>query len=96
MSLLLSQPFKVEKEISPYSCARSNVWTLEGIFTCVNYYPEHAKVGIENLTVIATRNKLRSLKRLTVDTGDTTLDEELRGYIRVVVDYGEEHVVKVC
>jgi len=32
---------------------------------------------------------------LRVDTGDESLDEELRGYTRVIVDYNEEKVVKV-
>ena len=53
------------------------------------------KVGGESLTVIATRHKLRGLKSLRVDTGDPTLDDELRGYMRVVVDYREERVVRV-
>lgn len=53
------------------------------------------KVGRDNLIVIATRHKLRGLKSLRVDTGEPSLDEELRGYMRVVVDYREEHVVKV-
>ncbi|MBS7658677.1 MAG: ATP-NAD kinase family protein [Candidatus Bathyarchaeia archaeon] len=55
------------------------------------------RVGKENIIVIATKNKLQTLnpKRLLVDTGDPELDEELKGYIKVVTDYKEEIVVKV-
>jgi len=52
-------------------------------------------VGIDNITVIATPNKLKGLRSLRVDTGDSELDSKLRGYRRVVTDYREEHVVPV-
>ena len=53
------------------------------------------EVGIKNVIVIATRYKLSTIKYLRVDTSDESLDEELRGYTRVIVDYNEEKVVKV-
>lgn len=53
------------------------------------------KIGIENIIVVATPSKLRNLDYLIVDTGDARLDEELRGYIRVVVGYHEEKVMRV-
>jgi predicted polyphosphate/ATP-dependent NAD kinase len=52
-------------------------------------------VGREGITVIASKQKLMSLNTLRVDTGEGSLDEELRGYIRVVTDYREESVVPV-
>ncbi|ABM81046.1 ATP-NAD kinase family protein [Hyperthermus butylicus] len=52
-------------------------------------------VGRDNIIVVATKSKLSKLKRLRVDTGDEKVDEMLRGYIRVVTDYGEETVVRV-
>lgn len=54
-------------------------------------------VGFENIVIVATRRKVASLKpaRLLVDTGDEEVDEALRGYARVIVDYGEEAVVRV-
>ncbi|MEM2921110.1 MAG: ATP-NAD kinase family protein, partial [Candidatus Bathyarchaeia archaeon] len=52
-------------------------------------------VGLDNITVIATRSKLKGLRCLRVDTGDQALDDLLKGYRRVVTDYREEHVVKV-
>jgi len=55
------------------------------------------KIGKINIVVIATKNKLYALtqKRLLVDTGDSKLDEQLRGYIRVITGYKEETIVKV-
>ncbi len=53
-------------------------------------------VGLENIIVVATRGKMRSLGgRLRVDTGDPELDAVLRGYRRVIIDYGEEVVARV-
>jgi predicted polyphosphate/ATP-dependent NAD kinase len=53
------------------------------------------KVGIDRIKVISTNNKLRGLKALTVDTGDPKLDEDLRGYRRVIVGYYEEKLMRV-
>lgn len=55
------------------------------------------KIGKEDIIVIATKTKLYTLtqKRLLVDTGDSRLDEQLRGYIRVITGYREETIVKV-
>jgi predicted polyphosphate/ATP-dependent NAD kinase len=53
------------------------------------------QVGLDKIIVVATRSKLLGLKSLRVDTGDPELDQQLRGYIRVIVDYREEQTVKV-
>ncbi len=53
------------------------------------------RIGLDHIIVIATPVKLYALKALTVDTGDPELDEQLRGYKRVVVGYHEEKVIKV-
>ncbi|MEM3439521.1 MAG: ATP-NAD kinase family protein [Candidatus Bathyarchaeia archaeon] len=55
------------------------------------------EVGLENIIIVATRRKIASLRptRLLVDTGDADLDKALRGYARVIIDYGEELVIKV-
>jgi predicted polyphosphate/ATP-dependent NAD kinase len=46
------------------------------------------KVGLDKITVIATKSKLDRLKSLRVDTGDAALDTEFRQRgIRVVTDY---------
>ncbi len=53
------------------------------------------KVGVENIIVIATKHKMSELKCLRVDTGDPSVDRKLRGYMRVIVDYREERMVRV-
>ncbi|RJS75397.1 ATP-NAD kinase [Candidatus Bathyarchaeota archaeon] len=53
------------------------------------------KVGKDNIIVISTKSKLRQIRKLKVDTGSPELDRELRGHIRVITDYREEHVVPV-
>jgi predicted polyphosphate/ATP-dependent NAD kinase len=46
------------------------------------------EVGLDNIVVIATKNKLDRLKSLRVDTGDIALDKELSANpIKVVTDY---------
>lgn len=54
-------------------------------------------VGIENVIVIATKDKLKGLSqnRLLVDTGDSSVDELLRGYLKVVTGYREMTVMRV-
>ena len=53
------------------------------------------KVGKDNIVVIATNNKMKNLKRLKVDTGDTELDAEFAGEIKVVTDYKIEQKVPI-
>ena len=53
------------------------------------------KIGTENLIIIATKFKLMNIPNqiLRVDTRDPELDEELKGFYRVIVDYDE---IKIC
>jgi predicted polyphosphate/ATP-dependent NAD kinase len=53
------------------------------------------KVGLDSLIVVATPAKLKGLSSLSVDTGDRELDQKLRGYIRVIIGYHEEKVMRV-
>jgi len=53
------------------------------------------EVGTENILVVATKHKLGGLGSLKVDTGEPDLDKELKGHIRVITDYREEHIVRV-
>ena len=54
-------------------------------------------VGLENLLVVATVDKLVALScPLRVDTGDTELDQELSGYRRVITGSGEESIWRVA
>jgi len=52
-------------------------------------------VGRDNIVVIAAEGKLRSLKSLRVDTGDPSIDDALRGYIKVITDYKTERRMRV-
>ncbi len=52
-------------------------------------------IGLENIVVVATPTKLRKTPVLRVDTGDSELDERLRGHIKVLTGYGRYRIVKV-
>lgn len=53
------------------------------------------KVGKENLMAIATPEKLGRTPALNVDTGDSGLNGEFRGYIPVITGYRQKKMVKV-
>ena len=56
------------------------------------------KVGVDNILVIATNEKLRSLnnKPLLVDTGDVELDKSLHGSIQVITGYDQKTLMQVA
>jgi predicted polyphosphate/ATP-dependent NAD kinase len=55
------------------------------------------RVGVENITVVGSRSKIEALhpRRLLTDSGSDEIDQQLRGYLRVITGYREEMVVKV-
>ena len=54
------------------------------------------RVGLDNIIVVATEGKLRSLEGLKVDTGDPKLDAAFRERtIKVVADYKIEYMMRV-
>ena len=55
------------------------------------------EVGRENITVVASRDKLVSImpRPLLVDTGDPELDQELSGYYRIVAGWQDTLMYKV-
>lgn len=53
------------------------------------------RVGVNNIIVIATKNKISNLSELHVDTGDDEIDAKLKGYRRIIVDYREEKILKI-
>jgi predicted polyphosphate/ATP-dependent NAD kinase len=52
-------------------------------------------IGVDNVRIVASPTKLRTMTALRVDTGDPGLDRRLRGFRRVLVGYGRERLVKV-
>ncbi len=53
------------------------------------------RVGLRNILVVATMHKLSGLRALRVDTGDPELDQQLRGFMRVISDYGRTQMMRV-
>ncbi len=53
------------------------------------------KVGIENIIVVATPQKLRGTPELHVYTGDEEIDSRFKGHIRVLSGYGRYTVKRV-
>ena len=53
------------------------------------------RVGLDNIIVIANRDKLLQLSSLHVDTDDPELDAELAGYIDVTVARGHRKLMRV-
>ena len=53
------------------------------------------RVGVENIIVVASRDKLMKLSALHIDTGDAELDAALSGYIRVLVGRGHRKLMRV-
>jgi predicted polyphosphate/ATP-dependent NAD kinase len=54
-------------------------------------------IGKKNIIIIATPAKIASLqgRPLIVDTGDSQLDKELRGYYKIKIDYRKTMIYKL-
>ena len=55
------------------------------------------RVGSDNIIIVATRNKLRSLqgRPLRVDTGDSVLDAELAGMKQIITGYEQRTLYRI-
>ncbi|MBD3254014.1 MAG: ATP-NAD kinase [Candidatus Lokiarchaeota archaeon] len=53
------------------------------------------KIGKENIVVVSTEDKVKGLPCLRVDTGELEVDNDLKGYIKVLVGYHEELVMEI-
>ena len=55
------------------------------------------KIGIENIIGVATPAKLLSISRIRIDTGDSSLDNEIRNkkYIKMIQGYRTIKIVKI-
>lgn len=52
-------------------------------------------VGIGNIIVVSTKEKISGLNQLRVDTGDSELDKAFQGYREVIIGYRESRMIKV-
>jgi predicted polyphosphate/ATP-dependent NAD kinase len=55
------------------------------------------RVGTDNIMIVATRNKLRTLegRPLRVDTGDVELDAELAGIRQIITGYEQRTLYRI-
>ncbi|MCD6563403.1 MAG: ATP-NAD kinase family protein [Thermoproteales archaeon] len=53
------------------------------------------RISKDDIIVVATRLKMNELKSLRIDTGNIEIDKKFKGYIRVIVDYNEEKIVRI-
>jgi len=53
------------------------------------------RVGIRNIVILATPLKMKGTKAMKVDTGDRELDEELRGYGKVIIGFARQLVAPI-
>jgi len=53
------------------------------------------KIGKKNLIIISTEDKMRNLRCLRVDTGDSDFDAELKGLAKVIIGYKEQLVIEI-
>jgi predicted polyphosphate/ATP-dependent NAD kinase len=54
-----------------------------------------AAIGMENLFIVATPEKLEHTPQLRVDTGDLTLDKAISGFRRVIIGFRTQRMVRV-
>ncbi len=53
------------------------------------------KVGLENIIIVAGKQKMLNTPNLLVDTGDEELDKKLKGYRKVITGYHEMAMKKI-
>jgi len=53
------------------------------------------QVGKKNIKIIATADKMRELDCLRVDSGDKDVDYMLKGFVKVIIGYREELIMKI-
>lgn len=52
-------------------------------------------VGLKNILIVSTKDKLGNLSQLRVDTGDPALDAEFKGYREVIYGYRESRMIRI-
>ncbi|MFX1572295.1 MAG: ATP-NAD kinase family protein [Promethearchaeota archaeon] len=60
------------------------------------FTPEVLKrIGKNNITIIATAEKMRDLNCLRVDSGDVEVDNLIKGFTKVIIGYKEELIIPI-
>lgn len=54
------------------------------------------RVGLDHLVIVSTPAKLQGMRSLAVDTGDPELDQEIRGFRKVVTSFHESRLMRVA
>jgi predicted polyphosphate/ATP-dependent NAD kinase len=52
-------------------------------------------IGIKNIKIIATKQKMKDLECLRVDTGNLEVDNKFKGFTKVITGYKEELIVEI-
>ncbi len=52
-------------------------------------------IGIKNIKIIATKQKMKDLECLRVDTGNLEVDNQFKGFTKVITGYKEELIVEI-
>ncbi|MFX0005094.1 MAG: ATP-NAD kinase family protein [Promethearchaeota archaeon] len=53
------------------------------------------KIGIKNIKIIATKQKMKDLNCLRVDTGSLEVDNQFKGFTKVITGYKEELIIEI-
>lgn len=53
------------------------------------------EIGIKNIKIIATKQKMKDLDCLRVDTGSLEVDNKFKGFTKVITGYKEELIIEI-
>ncbi len=55
------------------------------------------KIGIENIIIVSTKFKLENIAdhKLKIDTRDTVLDNKMKGFYKIIIDYDEIRIFEI-
>jgi predicted polyphosphate/ATP-dependent NAD kinase len=53
------------------------------------------EIGIKNIKIIATKQKMKDLDCLRVDTGSLEVDNQFKGFTKVITGYKEELIIEI-
>jgi predicted polyphosphate/ATP-dependent NAD kinase len=53
------------------------------------------EIGVKNIKIIATKQKMKDLDCLRVDTGSLEVDNQFKGFTKVITGYKEELIIEI-